>query len=303
MLEQNKITDHNKYDLTSIDDLPKIRGQLKLHKIDTPMRIVTCSRDTITSPISQFIFRIIKELRTTLSGVVCNTSNFIKIIANIKLNQDEHLASLDIQDLYTNIPVNKAIDIILKRIGESNKLDNLPFTKIDIKELLILALKNNYFQFNADIYMDEYQKQHLHKVNIPNKIWRYVDDILIITKMNKTQLDKYVNDLNKIRGTIKFTSEFEQNDQINYLDTMLTKTIINNETILKIRCFRKDTAADRLLNYESSHGKSIKNNIVKNMPTRILETTQDNIDQQEDLNKLRNMLLKSNYPLKEIEKL
>ncbi|CAF5228406.1 unnamed protein product, partial [Rotaria magnacalcarata] len=121
--------------------------------------------------------------------------------------------------------------------------------------------------------------------------------------MNKTQLDKYVNDLNKIRGTIKFTSEFEQNDQINYLDTMLTKTIINNETILKIRWFRKDTAADRVVNYESSHGKSIKNSIVKNMTTRILVTTQDNIDQQEDLNKLRNMLLKSNYPLKEIEKL
>ncbi|CAF3315909.1 unnamed protein product [Rotaria socialis] len=323
MLKQNKITDQNKYYLTSIDDLPKIRGQPKLHKIDTPMRIVTCSRDTITSPISQFIFRIIKELRTTLSGVVCNTSNFIKIITDVKLNQDEHLASLDIQDLYTNIPVNKAIDITLKRLDESKKLDNLPFTKTDIKELLILALKNSYFQFNgkfykqktglpmgntlspilADIYMDEYQKQHLHEVNIPNKIWRYVDDILIITKMNKTQLDKYVNDLNKIRGTIKFTSEFEQNDQINYLDTMLTKTIINNETILKIRWFRKDTAADRLLNYESSHGKSIKNNIVKNMTTRILETTQDNIDQQEDLNKLRNMLLKSNYPLKEIEKL
>ncbi|CAF4889307.1 unnamed protein product, partial [Rotaria magnacalcarata] len=316
-------TEINKKYLTSIDDLPKIRGQPKLHKIDTPMIIVTCSRDTITSPISQFIFRIIKELRTTLSGVVCNTSNFIKIITDVKLNQDEHLASLDIQDLYTNIPVNKAIDITLKRLDESKKLDNLPFTKTDIKELLILALKNSYFQFNgkfykqktglpmgntlspilADIYMDEYQKQHLHEVNIPNKIWRYVDDILIITKMNKTQLDKYVNDLNKIRGTIKFTSEFEQNDQINYLDTMLTKTIINNETILKIRWFRKDTAADRLLNYESSHGKSIKNNIVKNMTTRILETTQDNIDQQEDLNKLRNMLLKSNYPLKEIEKL
>ncbi|CAF4897340.1 unnamed protein product, partial [Rotaria sp. Silwood2] len=70
-----------------------------------------------------------------------------------------------------------------------------------------------------------------------------------------------------------------------------------------VRWFRKDTAADRLLNYESSHGKSIKNNIVKNMTTMILETTQDNKDQQEDLNKLRNMLLKSNYPLREIEKL
>ena len=39
------------------------------------------------------------------------------------------------------------------------------------------------------------------------------------------------------------------------------------------------------------------------MTTRILETTQDNKHQQEDLNKLKLMLLKSNYPLKEIEKL
>ena len=120
--------------------------------------------------------------------------------------------------------------------------------------------------------------------------------------MNKQQLDKYVYDLNKIPGKIKFTSKFEQNDKINYLDTTLTKTTMNNET-LKIRWFRKDTAADRLLNYESSHGKSIKNNIVKNMTTKILETTQNNKEQQEDLNKLKDMLLKSNYSLKEIEKL
>jgi hydrogenase maturation factor HypE len=60
------------------------------------MRIVTCSRDTIISPISQFIFRIIKELKTTLRDVVCNKSNFITIIADVELNQDEYLASLDI---------------------------------------------------------------------------------------------------------------------------------------------------------------------------------------------------------------
>ncbi|CAF3864368.1 unnamed protein product [Rotaria magnacalcarata] len=169
-----------------IDDLPKIRGQPKLHKIDTPMRIVTCSRDTITSPICQFIFRIIKELSATLSGVVCNTSNFIKIITDVKLNQDEHSANLDIQDLYTNIPVSKVINITLKRFDESKKLDNSPFTKTDIKELLILALKNSYFQFNGkfykqktglpmcntlsptlpDIYMNEYKKNIYMKFDV-----------------------------------------------------------------------------------------------------------------------------------------
>jgi hypothetical protein len=151
--------------------------------------------------------------------------------------------------------------------------------------------------------MDDYQQQHLRKVNIPNKIWRYVDDILIITKMNEQQLNDYLKKLNKKRGTIKFTSEFEQNNKLNFLDTTLTKLNKNNEIKLNIRWFRKDTAADRLLNYESSHGKSIKSNIVKNMTKRILETTQDDNDQKEDLNKLKNMLLKSNYPLKEIEKL
>ncbi|CAF4873932.1 unnamed protein product [Rotaria sp. Silwood1] len=39
------------------------------------------------------------------------------------------------------------------------------------------------------------------------------------------------------------------------------------------------------------------------MTTRILETTQDDNDQKEDLNYLKNMLLKSSYPAKEIEKL
>ncbi|CAF1407123.1 unnamed protein product [Rotaria sordida] len=150
-----------------------------------------------------------------------------------------------------------------------------------MKELLNLALKNSYFQFNekfykqkiglpiddtispilADMYMNENQKQHLDEVNIPNRIWRYVDDILIITKMSKQQLDNYAKDLNKICGTIKFTSEFEQNNELNYLDTTLTK--------LKIRWFRKDTDTDRLLICESSNEKSITTNIVSHMNTRI----------------------------------
>jgi hypothetical protein len=121
--------------------------------------------------------------------------------------------------------------------------------------------------------------------------------------MNYQQLDNYVKELNNIKGTIKFTFEYEQNNELNFLDTTLKRINNDNDIKLKIKWFRKQTAADRLLNYESSHGKSIKRNIVKNMTTRILETTQDDKDQIEDLNKLKTMLLNSNYPLKEIEKL
>ncbi|CAF1453892.1 unnamed protein product, partial [Didymodactylos carnosus] len=57
--------------------------------------------------------------------------------------------------------------------------------------------------------------------------------------------------------------------------------------------FLRVHAADRLLNYESSHSKSIKSNIAKNMTTRILQTTKDGSEQKEDLEILKQMLLNS----------
>jgi hypothetical protein len=117
----------------------------------------------------------------------------------------------------------------------------------------------------ADIYMDHYLAEHLHDVNQNNTIWRCVDDILIITKLNEQELNNYVNELNDIRGSIRFTYEYEQNNKINFLDTTLTR--INKENQIKIK---------------SCHGKSMKTNIVKNMATRIIQTTEDIEEQKED---------------------
>ena len=121
LFKQDKITQAKKFELSGIDDLPTIRGQPKLHKRDNPMRIVTCSRDTILSPLSKFVFNVIKDLRTALDGVVKNTSSFVEEITDLTLDLDERLASLDIQDLFSNIPVNKAVEITVERLVESKK--------------------------------------------------------------------------------------------------------------------------------------------------------------------------------------
>ncbi|CAF1126020.1 unnamed protein product [Adineta steineri] len=323
LLGLNKINLAQHYQLIGIEDLPTIRGQPKLHKENNPMRIITCSKNTITSPVSKFVFNIIKELRSTISNVVTNTTKFVDNINYLPLNINENLASLDIQDLFTNIPVTRAVDIVIHRLNESKKLENTKLTKTDIKRLLLVSLNNSYFQFNnkfyrqtkglpmgntlspliADIYMDYYSKEHLKQININNKIFRYVDDILIITKMTETELKEYINKLNKIKGKIRFTHEFEENNSIPFLDTKLTKINDNNQMKIKVRWFRKSTASNRFLNYESDHGKSIKRNIVQNMTTRILHTTKETEEQKDDLEKLKIMLLNSNYPPNEIEHL
>jgi hypothetical protein len=48
-----------------------------------------------------------------------------------------------------------------------------------------------------------------------------------------------------------------------FLGTLITRINKENQMKIKIRWFRKETASDRLLNYESCHAKSIKPNIVK----------------------------------------
>ncbi|CAF1545313.1 unnamed protein product [Adineta ricciae] len=321
LLGLNKINVAQHFQLISIEDLPTIRGQPKLHKPNNPMRIITCSKNTITSPVSKYVFHIIKELRSTISGVVTNTTSFVDKINYIPLDRDENLASLDIQDLFTNIPVTRAIDIVIHRLTESKKLEDMKLTKTDIKRLLLVALNNSYFQFNnkfyrqtkglpmgntlspliADIYMDYYIKENMKEINNEKKIFRYVDDILIITKMKENELQEYVTKLNKIRGNIKFTYEFESNNKISFLDTTVKRQSKDNHIKVNVRWFRKQTASDRFLNYESDHGRSIKRNLVQNMTTRILQTSKEKEDQIEDLETLKKMLQNSNYPIKEID--
>jgi len=115
--------------------------------------------------------------------------------------------------------------------------------------------------------------------------------------MNKEELDEYVNKVNKINSNIQFTHEYGYDDKINFLDITLSKQTINDELKIKIIWFRKETISIRLLNYNFSHTKSIKTkqkNIMKNMITRIIETTKYSNKQQEDLKKLKDMSINSN---------
>ena len=117
----SRINLNTKHDLLSIENIPTIRGQPKLHKQNHPMRIITCSRNTISSPLYEFIFSYIKQLRSTIKDPITNTSSFISDITEKQTHKNEKFISLDIEDLSTNIPVSKAIEIVIKKIGCSEK--------------------------------------------------------------------------------------------------------------------------------------------------------------------------------------
>ena len=152
----------------------------------------------------------------------------------------------------------------------------------------------------SDVFMLDFLKENI-ELETHEKFWRCVDDILMKTKMTPDQLDAFVKDLNVMDGTIRFTGKYEVNGSINFLDTTLARNAVDKT--ITVHWFRKETASDRLLNFESCNQASIKRNLVRNMAGRVISTAKDSTLRQQALSKLKSMLCKSSYPARMIDKM
>ena len=88
---------------------------------------------------------------------------------------------------------------------------------------------------------------------VPPKVWkRYVNDSFCIIQRNA--VDSFHNSLNGIDQHISFTIEEENNNQIAFLDTLVTRK--NNALIVEV--YRKPTHTDRYLDFFSHHTRSVQ---------------------------------------------
>jgi hypothetical protein len=86
---------------------------------------------------------MIQKLIETIENCIRNTNEFISKTNQLKLEDDDHLVSLDVKDLFKNVSISKAIHIVLNRIGQSEAFCQSTLTKSDVKELLVLCLQNS----------------------------------------------------------------------------------------------------------------------------------------------------------------
>ena len=80
------------------------------------------------------------------ANIETNTKESQEIIENVNLDSDEKIFFLDIKSLYTNVPLEMAIDIALKKIHEPEKTPDI--ARITIKRLLNLAVGQVHFKCN-----------------------------------------------------------------------------------------------------------------------------------------------------------
>ncbi|CAH2094625.1 unnamed protein product [Euphydryas editha] len=246
---------------------PILYGLPKIHKDNIPIRPVVSYIGAPAYELAKELNKVIKS--KTSFDPTYSLKNSIQLVNKIKdLTLPGHckLISLDVDSLFTNVPVKETLNILTKLLKNNHTNAN---EITELIELTKLCMKQNYFKFNnqfyqqkeglamgsplsplmADIFMDDFENKHIVKNNNILYYYRYVDDIIICWTGTDRQLDIFVKNLNNIHPKIKFKSELEQNHSINFLD--LTITRVNNKHQFGI--FRKPTYTDTTIPASSCH--------------------------------------------------
>jgi len=299
------------YKLHSSDSiLPKAYGLPKIHKKQTPFRLIVSSINTALYSFASHIHEIISDGLECSDKSVLNSFEFFNLLSEKRVENDDVLISLDVTSLFTNVPLNLAMDGI-----ESRWPLIQPHTKIP-KDEFLFAIKfifsSTYFTFNnviykqtfgtpmgsplspviADIVMRDLENDCLRKLNFELTLYyRYVDDIVLTSPVEK--IDLILNTFNTYHKRLKFTIELEDNRSINFLDLRLT--ITNN--IIYIDWFQKKTFSGRFLFFHSNHPMCHKIGIIYNLTDRAFLLSHPKFHQK-NINLIINLLLDNGYPLK-----
>ena len=80
----------------------------------------------------------------------------------------------------------------------------------------------------------------------------------------------FLEHLNKVRPSIKFTVELEKDGKLPFLDCLLE---VGNDGKILSTVYRKQTHTDRYLNYRSHHPIHVKRGAIKSLYDRATRVT------------------------------
>ena len=154
-------------------------------------------------------------------------------------------------------------------------------------------------------FLAEAVMQDLEKRSVTNnndiKTWnRYVDDVLATVKNDKTDDILHTSTINNTTENIKFTKEEEDNNQLAFLDILLTRT---DDGTIKTQVYRKKTHTDQILNFNSNHPTQHKISCIRSLFNRIDTHCKTEQAKQTERKYLYSTFMKNNYPRNFINKI
>lgn len=251
--------------------LPKFYGLPKVNKTNIPVRPITSTVGSVGYFLAKFFDMLLQIVFPRSEFHIKDSYDFIKFVNNKVINDGQVLVSFDVVGMFTNIPFDLVMDIIMKEAVTFYELFDID--KKLLHQIVVFLLKDcMFFQAINDVFrqtdglpmgscisptvarivMDKVIINLIEEVPQISFVKIFVDDT--IAAIDKGFVDKALNVLNDFRkGQLKFTIEKENdNKSINFLNVTLTRE--NN--IIITNWFKKNFASGRLLNFFSSHKRT-----------------------------------------------
>ena len=140
-------------------------GLPKIHKANCPMRPIVSVCGTSTYNLAKYLIKILKVYVGHSSSFVKDSKDLMDKLQSIKLQDNEELILFDVSSLFTNIPVNQALDVINQLIIQHQTDTDFKYKvgkawyevadhldREDVMALLKVVLHNCVFSFQGKFY-------------------------------------------------------------------------------------------------------------------------------------------------------
>jgi len=241
LLSKHSISSEQRHNLSPDGPSPaRLYGLPKIHKppVDglPKYRPIISQIGSPTYKIAKYLLSFIQPY-TTNEYTVRDTFHFVSM-----LDGKDHrliMASLDVESLFTNIPLDETIDIVTKKVFDK-KLKVNGLSKTDFRRLLTLSTKGTVFFFNgayyrqkdgvamgsplgpalANAFLCHHETRWLEECPlsfVPVFFARYVDDIFVLLR-SKEHIAKLAQYMSSQHPNIRFTYEEESENVLAFLD-------------------------------------------------------------------------------------
>ena len=228
------------------------------------------------------------------------------------------MASLDVESLFTNIPLEETISVCCDSLFSNNaKVNNI--NRIDFEKPLRAALQNKFFNFEGKTYtqIDGVAMGSPIGPTLANaflcfheQIWlnecphefkpaynrRYVDDIFVLFR-SPDHLEKFKNYLNSTHRNIRFTCEKEHDNSMPFLDVLITRT----SNGLKTSVYHKPTFSGVYSNFNSFISEEYKVGLIFTLLFRTFSIVSDFPRFHSEVCRLKEILKKNAFSIKLID--
>ena len=205
-----------------------------------------------------------------------------------KLNEEDILVSFDVLALFTNVPLDETITILVRKAFTENwfnKTYDLNIKESDLVKLLQLATKDQLFQFEGNLYQQIdgvamgsllgplmantflcSLEEKLERYNkLPNLYRRYVDDtITAICMPYVAGAESFLSMLNECHPSISFTMELASKNKLPLLGMEITK----NGHQMSTSVYRKPSITGLPLHFHSHVDRRYKTSVLKTIVDR-----------------------------------